>query len=188
MKHRHRKDNASLMNEAFDEYARALTVINEEHRMNHDGMMFHATYRWSAVANSGNADWLLRTVASNYPHIVKALVTCADTPMDIKTYQSPTVSASGTAITSYTTNFNSSNTPDLLLYHTPTITDVGTLVHDRLVPSQGTGVGTDHGFIIPGSNEEWILAPSSDYLFRVTNNTGGTSDIVIEMSWYEIGY
>ena len=35
--------------------------------------------------------------------------------------------------------------------------------------------------------EEWILAPSTKYLFRITNNSGGILDLSYEFVWYEIG-
>jgi hypothetical protein len=156
--------------------------------MVHDGMFFHATNRIVGLANGASHDVLTAIPAAVFPHIRADLYTFEDTPVDIKTYEGTTTSADGTVIPVFNRNRNSANTPGLVLTHSPTVTDVGTLIHDRLVPSAGAGVGQKHGSISAGFGEEWVFKPSTKYLVRLTNNAGAAIDITYELFWYEINY
>jgi hypothetical protein len=62
------------------------------------------------------------------------------------------------------------------LYTGPTVTGVGTLVHTTwLVPTPvSAGVSKAVGLVGETNGEEWILAPSTKYLIRITNNSGAT--------------
>jgi hypothetical protein len=173
---------------SWDPLVHARTVIESTHRMIHDGFSFHATGRVASLANLASLELLITTGAACYPHISSALFSVSDAPLDIKTYKNTTVSASGSAVTINNRNLNSSNTPGLALYTGPTITGDGTQIHDRYVPAQG-GTGVNQvGVITPDFGEEWILVPSSNYLVRLTNNSGGAVALSFEMLWYEPGY
>lgn len=167
----------------YDRYVHALTAINSTHRVIHDGMGFHATTRKTALAAAASFDILLVSGALR-PHLNGVLFSVTGGPCDIKTYEGTTTSADGTSITIFNRNRNSSTTAVATLFHTPTVTDVGTLIHDRLSPS----AGKDTGNLTPTLGEEWVLALSTKYLVRITNNSGAPIDITMEALWYEPNY
>jgi hypothetical protein len=168
----------------YDAYAHATTVIQEQHRLIHDGMMFHASGRAVDVGVGANYDVLINVPAGLYPHMQKLLWTLESGPCDLKVYEGATTSADGTTITAFNLNRISSITPDLVGTHTPTVTGVGTLIHDRYVAT----AGKDTGLVAVTAGEEWILQPDTKYLIRLTNNTGSILDLGFEMSWYELSY
>lgn len=172
----------------WDKFVHALTVMDHEHRMIHDGMAFHATHRAVSLANGASHDHLIAVPAGSYPHITAVIASLADSPCDILSYEGVTTSDDGTAIAMFNRNRNSTNTPNITLTHTPTITDLGTLIHDRFVPDAGGQGSNDIGIVSPNFGEEWILKPSTKYLVRITNNSGGAITITEEHLWYEPSY
>ena len=173
----------------FDKIVHAITTISEPHRLAHDGMMFHFTHLHSAVVNGGTEDLLFKVPAGAYPHLNTMRVNAGGGDLNIYLYEGTTVSADGTAVTVHNTNRNSSNTADTPVYHTPTVTGVGTEIHHQWLPPSATGAGQTHdGVTDAQQGEEWILAPSTNYMLRVENNSGNTIDIWVEVLFYEVGY
>lgn len=173
---------------AFDDYSCALTTIDSAHRNIHEGFSYHATGRVASLANGASLEMLIVTGALCFPHINSALFSLADSPADIETYKDTTVSANGTEVPSWNRNLNSSNVAGCKLYSGPTITADGEQIHDRFIPDTGgTGIN-DVGTISPNFGEEWILTPSSNFMIRLTNNSGGAIQLSFEMLWYELGY
>lgn len=172
----------------FDRLTHAVAVISSEHRQTHDGMTFHFTERFAALANLGVHNVLFKVPAGTYPHAYTFRFSIQDAPVNIEIYEGTTVSADGSAVSTFNRNRNSTRTPTCTAFTGPTITGDGTLIHDRYVPSAGgSGVNTV-GIIGDGAGEEWLLKPSTNYLIRLTNNSGGAIDGTYEMLWYELGY
>lgn len=92
-------------------------------------------------------------------------------------YEAPTTTDNCTAIANYNRNRNSSNTTGLTTYHTPTITDDGTLI---LVAHSGSGkgVGGDR------KSEEIVLKNNTKYLLRCTNQTALANYITWQLDHY----
>ena len=169
-----------------DLYSSAKVAIAEEHWVVHEGLAFTANHKFTSVANSSSVDLLLINPAGNYPHIHVYDIACGRGDVDVLVYEDPTASANGTEITPGNPNRNSSNTPTLTMFHTPTITDVGTLLSQVWLPPTATGVGQQAGIFLSPAGTEWILAPSKSYLIRVTNNSGATISIWERIMFYEL--
>jgi hypothetical protein len=72
--------------------------------------------------------------------------------------------------------------------HTPTISDLGTQIDYALMPTL-SAVGSNVGGVTgPDIGEEWVLKPSTKYLLRLTNNSGGAVDVGFHLFWYELDY
>lgn len=168
----------------FDRFSRAVSVITEEHRLSHEGLVYHATHRVAALANSASLDILLDVPANTFPHLRKLMFHLESGPCDIEFFEGTTTSADGTGITVFNRNRNSANTAGTVITHTPTITDDGTRLHDLYSPTGGKDVGSD----TLGLGEEWTLAPSTKYLLRLTNNSGAVLDFSLEIMFYEIDW
>lgn len=172
----------------FDSYAHALTIIQEQHRMSHDGFMFHSSGKVSGLANGATQDFLLAVPALTWPHLQRFALTVESGDVDILLYEGTTTSADGSAANIRNVNRNSSNTADTVLTLGPTVTTPGTLIHTDWIPPTGAGVGSAIGALDIQLGEEWLLSPSTKFLFRATNNSGGAIDLRYEFVWYEIGY
>ena len=173
----------------FDNYAHAVTVIEETHRINHDGMMFHASGKVTGMIDENVDDFLMVTPAFIYPHVQRFRMDLGKGDVDILAYEGATASADGAAITAFNTNRNSSKTPGLVLTSGPTVTDIGTLINTAWAAPTGTGIGQSaNGISTLTAGEEWILKPSTKYLIRITNNSGATIAYRYEFLWYELSY
>ena len=173
----------------YDSYAHAITVIQEPHRMAHDGFMHSVTAKFAALADTASLELLLTVPAGVYPHLNKWRSSFGRGDIDIVGYEAPTVSDVGTAMPSLNTNRNSSRVPGMTVSHTPTTSADGSLIHTIWVPPTGTGTGQSaNGVANVEAGEEWILPASTQYLWRITNNSGATIPVSFDLIWYEIAY
>lgn len=165
-----------------DQFTGAIGSIDQEHLQIHNGNGYTIADRVLILNGGGVLDLLGIVPAATFPHFRQIQVASSGGPFDIDFYEGTTVSANGTEITAYNNNRNSSNTPDLVTYSGPTVTDDGDLLETVYVPGtkQTGSLGSE------GSNE-WLLKPSTNYMIRITNNTsgGGTSIFVTNIFWYE---
>jgi hypothetical protein len=173
----------------FDSFAHAVTVIEEPHRLSHDGMMFHAS-GLSTIANGATGDFVMITPANCYPHIQRVQLDVEAGEVALAMYEDSVLSSDGTPLpAAINTNRNSARVACAALYGAPTVTDAGNLFHTAWIPPTGAGVGSSVGVLnVSLFGEEWILKPSTKYLFRITNNSGGVLDLRYEFVWYEIDY
>ena len=172
----------------FDKYAHAVTVIQEQHRLSHDGFMFHASGKVTGLANDATQDFLLAVPAGVFPHLQRFNLNLESGDIDVLMREAVTTSDDGAANGELNVNRNSSITPSSVLSLGPTVTDAGLLIHTQWVPPTGAGVGSSAGVLDIQNGEEWILKPATKYLFRVTNKSGGTIALRYEFVWYEVGY
>lgn len=174
---------------SYDPQLHAVTVVESTHRMAHDGFVYHTSGKVLAVANGASVNVLMRTPADNFPHWNRAKFSFGRGDWDVLTFEDTVVSADGTPITNIkNTNRNSTNTPGLLIFSSPTITDDGDPMHILWAVPTGTGQGNTIGISDVSNGEEWIMKPATNYMVRLTNNSGAASDMSYEFLWYELDY
>lgn len=158
--------------------SRALVTMDTRHNRIHRGQMYEYTEVDAALANAGTIELLLVLTAG--AHMRFASVAGGDARVQL--YEGTTVSANGTQRTAQNRNRFSSNTPDMAIYFSPTITGDGTLISDGILPG---GIG---GLFSGGGSsdifEEWILGPGN-YLLRLTNISGGAQPCSVQVDFYE---
>lgn len=168
----------------IDHTTGALIVMESVHHEVHEGEMFHASYTASSLANGNNLDMLL-VVGASEVHATWEVF--AGGQVTVTLYEAPTIQAAGdgTAVTAYNMKRASTNAPTATVFHTPTVTATGTttLVNGRILPG-GTSPTTRVGGGIR-SGAEWILKPSTKYLMRANNSSGGAIAINVALEWYE---
>lgn len=174
-----------------DPYTHAYTVIDELHRLIHDGMVFNYTHKFLTVVNGATVRLLLAPPAGCYPHINHFIANFGAGDIDVVTYKNPTVTDYGTEVPNGgkdNVNLNSTNTAALRMYEDVLVSATGSSLHRIWVPPTGTGVGNTTGVrgVIPG--EEWLLKPGDEYLVEMTNNSGATIDCSVDVLWYEPSY
>jgi hypothetical protein len=184
-----REHYADEQHRLLDQFSHSLTVIQEPHRLSHDGMVFHASGKVVGLANGADAEFAMIVPAGSFPHVQRVRLDTERGDIDLTMYEGSTFSNDGTPITAHNVNRNSSNTALVIPHASPTITDDGTLFHTHWVPATASGVGASSGVMdINAFGEEWILQSNTKYLFRITNNSGGAIDYRYEFVWYEISY
>lgn len=164
-----------------DTLSGALVDIEIPHAAIHLGKYFSHS-GLITLANGASYDHLLITPGGGGKliHLRLFVISGTSTPVTHLFYEGTTVSANGTSVPGYNFNRNFSNAT-LGLYHTPTVTTTGTALHTvQIIGSkQNGGVGETSG-------TEWVLTTGTTYLSRMTNVSGGSSDLSYLMEWYEL--
>lgn len=169
-----------------DRYSSAKVAIAEEHWVVHAGIAFTADWKFTSVLTGTSVDILLVPNAGNYPHVHRFDLAAGRGDVDVLVYENPTVSDNGTEITPGNMNRNSTNTPVMDIFYTPTVSTVGDLMTRLWVPPSATGQGQQVGVFLSTEGSEWILHPDRTYLVRVTNNSGATISIWEQFMFYEL--
>jgi len=173
----------------FDPHAHAVTVIQEQHRMVHDGMLFQTSGKQTGWLDAGTKTFLINVPADIYPHIQVMDLSFGSGDIDFVAREGVTTSNDGSVLPSTNVNRNSSNVAGIVLSAEPTITVPGTDIFTLWAPPTATGTGQSaSGLSGVGQASEWVLAPSTKYSITLTNNSGGTIAWSYEFSWYEISY
>lgn len=141
------------------------------------GNAYGVGYYNAAVANGSSID---------------LLVSCDDVPLSVQLkiagggdcllnlYENPTISSPGTTLTAINLNRNSTKTCGASVSHTPTVSSVGTLIYQLYAPG-GTGGNASGG---DASFQRGILKKGEEYLFRLTNISGGTKPMQISLIYF----
>ncbi len=158
----------------------ALIVIDAVHNNIHQGIMFQSDLVDLILADDASLDLLIRVIANTSAHMRFHAAIGGDGQAFM--YEDPTTSADGTPVARNNRNRFSSNTSDTLIFSGPTVTGVGDLLPTGIIPGGGAGTPGIGGQI--GSFEEWMLAPA-DYLFKLTNKSGGAQPASVALDWYE---
>jgi len=167
---------------SYDPYAHAFTVIEEEHRLVHDGAAFQGDVIQTGLASAGVGNILVVTGAKA-AHVRACDVALGNLPCQVDMYEGTTTSADGTAVpTLINCNRVSTDSPLAAMYYAATVTDNGTKIATTLVPTSAKDAGT----IQSSFGEEIILKPNTKYLLTVTNNSGGPIDWGFKCFFYEV--
>jgi len=161
----------------MDRVTNTLQTIEYEHHEIHSG----SSYVFTVAGDIANNDYAhLLVVTPNTPkwgHIIfEAEV---ETEMKLNVCEGVSISDSGTSLSSYNRNRNSTNEPAILVYTNPTITDSGTCIVTAQVGS-GKKIGGS-----ARSTGELILKENTIYDFKVRNESGGAGFASQQFNWYE---
>lgn len=168
---------------AQDSVTGAPAVLNYAHHEIHSGSTFVVSYKSpdaSPVADNGVVTFTITTHAK-YAHILFRAACGGD--MEGELYEGPTVTAgTGTALTPRNKNRASGKNHSVGVRVGMTIGAVGTLLENEFMPGR-TGPLAVGG--ASSTRDEWVLAPSTVYLVRITNRSGGAQPMSLAAEWYE---
>ena len=157
-----------------------ITAEINHHRL-HEGRAFIAwnIYPDSAkLAAGAHADIVLAAGPGTIPHVTIAMESSGDA--DFFIYEGTTTTG-GTAFTPVRRNRNIAATSNVAMVTNPTVNTLGTLINRQFVTG-GTGKKSSGG---GAETLEYVLAPLTNYLFRLTNVNGTAHTALLELEWYE---
>lgn len=164
--------------------------IETFHHLGHEGKVFIHSDRHDDLGNNDNLDYLIRIPAGNSArqiHMRFNFIGKANTgelDIDICMYKDTLVSADGSAEAIVSTNDANVKTTGVLIFEGSTITSIGTLKTCTLIVGEKKSASSKEQAV-----PEWILAPDGNdernYLIRMSNNSGGTVDIVNAIFFYD---
>jgi len=157
-----------------DEHSEALEMIDVGHAHIHEGKMFDVC-DLATISLGAYKDYLIVTGATKFIHIK---ITCsADGKGNIALYEDAVTSNNGTGMTEFNRNRVSANTPEATVFHTPTVSNVGTMLCDELFGSGNKSGGETR------ADNEWVLKQNAKYLVRVSASVN--IDVSTKINWYE---
>ena len=166
----------------WDDIANGQVVISFPHHEVHDGDTFIACYKspeGTDIEDDASLDIVLVPARATALHFTFAVAAAGDAEFFI--YEGSNTDI-GTAIPTYNLNRVSGKISNLFIKHTPSITAVGTMLCNVFLPggtkNQANGGSTRQ-------DTEYILAPLTKYLFRLTNRAGSAKVLGWNFSWYE---
>jgi len=166
-----------------DDVTGTLATIDLVHHEVHEGETFQSSYKSpddGAIADNASLDMLLVTGASKYAHLTFSIAAGGD--CEVLFYESTVTSNDGTALAENNMKRYSTETATVVATYTPTVSNVGTLLHNSLQPG-GRGPQSPGG--TSRAETEWILKTSTKYLIRATNRAGSAQPMSIVAQWYE---
>lgn len=176
----------------IDSLVKSIPTTGTFHHLGHEGMVFIYSERLNAIGDATNLDILIRVPAGNINRQVhlrfethsKANTGTLDA--DVILYEGITVSADGTQKTIASNNDAVVKSTGMLMFSGPTVTDLGNFKARGAMFGEKKSTGTQD-MAVP----EWVLAPNGtnarDYLLRVTNNSGGTIDLIHNIFFFDSG-
>ncbi|MCK5132694.1 MAG: hypothetical protein KAR40_11150 [Candidatus Sabulitectum sp.] len=174
----------------LDPLVKSIPVTETFHHLGHEGKLFIHSDRHNGIANADSDDYLIRIPAGNanrqvhmrFNFIGKAITGTLD--VDIILYKDATISADGDVETIVSTNDAVVKTTGVLIFHMPTIINLGTFKSQTMMAGTKKSASSKEQ-IVP----EWILAPDGvnerNYIIRITNNSGGDIDVVNSIFFYD---
>lgn len=130
-----------------------------------------------AVADTNDQEYLIKVGADPIGIVISETV---EGKCDARVFEGPTTTANGTAVSLVDCNRTTANTPNTTFFRDPTVTADGTEIAEVLLQS-----GEKEKSVTSSSARgRSILAANTDYLIRITNRSGGNTDIgtVIEFT------
>ncbi len=154
-------------------------TIPVEHGVIHQGLAFTLVHNTVVAANS-TYDILFQTPATEI-HLMAHKIVTTTAPGQLCLFESPTVSASGTPLTSMNNLRSSAVTPNTVICKEPDITTEGTQVDCDFITGSKLegGMTSELAF-------EWILKSNEYYLFRYQNASGIPTDANFSFFYMEI--
>ena len=172
--------NAYSHLQKLDEATGASVCIDYGHYEIHEGDSHVCSYLVTSIADTASAEVLLRT-GEKYVHCINQALAGGKSYYYV--IESPTVSAVGTKIPVFNRFRANDQDSKSKAYYTPSYTG-GTTIVSHLIPGSTvaakTGAGSDN-------RDEWVFKPNTDYVFKITNASGGAVPANIVISFYEHG-
>ena len=180
----------TFKSEFIDFITNGVKQINTDHTHIHDGEAFSFDYKATNVANGANVDIQLKTGDTKYVHFKPFIITSDSPNINIQLIEAPTITDGTTPVTLINRNRVQGNEFDTTAFSDPSAISGGTVIQSQFIGGGSGGFGfsaTASGGSANNDNE-FVLAQSTDYLIRVTNNSGDTANILISVFGYEETY
>ena len=164
----------------IDSSTNSLQTVDYAHHEIHAGSHYKKGFQNTALDDTDTVAVVFTTPDSTkFMHFVLTSQTTG--PATVQLFRTPTLSAEGTAMTPLNRNENSSNTADMVVKHTPTITSNGTKIAEKWVGSEGfkENLGGE-----TRGDSEIVLLRNTQYLALLTAEADDMKG-AIGGDWYE---
>ncbi len=162
----------------IDQNTSSKVSIDIAHHKIHTGSHFVVCDFQNGLSNNTSQDYFIEAPdTANRIHFFYNVDVSVEA--EVILHEGTTVSASGTVLTSFNNNRNSANTTGLIVYKTPTVTGVGSVICTQRLGAGKTAGGTAR------NESEFILGQNGKYLLRVTARVNNLLESTV-LKWYEV--
>ena len=169
-----------------DSITNTLQVIDIFHHEAHIGELFSVSYKapdGSPLADNATIVLAIRP-STKYLHFQAFSALGGDAELEF--YSGSTIAADGTLMMPCNHNIalQATHLSDAVVRRDPTVTVVGTLCDNFLIPggTGGNAIGGDGN-----QRDEWIIPPATWAFVRLTNRAGTAQPASLKCVWYEEG-
>jgi len=165
---------------AVDSFSGHLVVMDSVHAQTHAGRLFGTGVFDVALADAASLDLLIITAASGVNHLRADIVAEGNSVGFL--YEGTTVTANGTPIVPVNRNRLSANVASAQFFTAPSLQTLGTEL------GRGYLVGGDKSKTVGDDSStfsEWLLAPSTTYMIRLTNISAGPEIASLNVIFYD---
>lgn len=179
------RTDGSLVNEAdtFDKYVNAQSSQDAVHTHAHEGILFDLSRKISIL--SATDIYLVGVTQANIIHFNKINYDSNGGGIEIRLLEDVVFSGGSLAI-GINRNRISLNTSSLLIYEGSTVTNDGTQLSLKGMPTAVSG-GTPAQVPLSADDTEWVLSPGKNYAIKISNVSTGDRILYIDMLFYEPG-
>lgn len=144
----------------------------------HEGKMFHMCHLVRQIANNGSILIGLTTAPQKLTNIFSLPVAGGLAEFNL---HEGAVYSGGTPVQAHNLKRNSTAEYAGSLVHTPTVATLSHTLMQRVVPGGqgGNSVGSESPM-----DTEWLLAPSTSYLYELINRSGVANDMSLSLLFY----
>lgn len=155
-----------------------VTIDNTHHEIQSGNHYFAANVL--DIEGEGTVSWFMfQTPSSDIRIHTKALFD-SEAEFKIEIREGGTISSSGISVPTFNNDRDSSNTPELTVFASPTVIASGTLIWTKKVGSGKLSTG-----IAPSFSYEIIAKTGTVYLYKIIKGASGTHWINYDFFWYE---
>jgi hypothetical protein len=165
----------------LDVATHALLMMDQAHHEIHAGDHFFVSL-YDADVDTGGPKYLRLTTpnTTKWAHLVLRFTSSGAGLWQL--YENPTLNATGTAVTIFNSNRNSSTAATVTAFEDTTTTSDGTLLFSDITGANGIGGTQSSG--TSGREAELILKQNEDYVLKFTPDADNAK-VVILLEWYE---
>lgn len=176
-----RGDTAKTMDAFLERVTGGVRVIDTDHSAIHNGEAYIVNRNSENVADAGSLVFEIITPANLYVHMRLASVWPSAGLARFESIEAPTLTTGTTAVIPVALNRNDGASA-VIIKSDPTGISGGTTLRNVMFGGGGPGTGSGGGL---GFGAEFVLKPSTTYLARLTNLSGGLADMTLGLFWYE---
>lgn len=132
-----------------------------------------------SIANNSILYHLLRT-GSRSVHLKLYHASVTGAPMSMEVSEAPVITSVGTLAAVINKNRVIQKPNTAQVYENTVVTTTGIRLEGDLISGTKQTGGSQVGI-----DDEWVFSPNTDYLFMITNSSGGVADISFHIEWYE---
>ena len=145
---------------------------------NERGQVFDAFEYFETVPNNENRSIVIQTNGKQIK-LLQYTITTTDSPDDFLIYEGVSTSALGSPLDVYSKNREKVANNTAQLFHSPTVTDYGTVIQRDLITSAKKTSGQSKNIQTP-----FILKKNTTYII-MGDNRGGTQEMLFNIEWLE---